>query len=129
MSNRQSKIGNLKFEAWVDEAIEALPRELRDSIENLAIKIQDHPTREQLRRWEIPDDEELLGFYEGVPQTERTADYGLVTPDIIHIFTEPIRQGCETEAQMRAEVRRTVWHEIAHYFGIDDERLEEMGRY
>ncbi len=129
MPNRKAHIANQKIEAWVDEALAALPPQLRERIENLAITIQLRATRAQLRRWEIPDDEELLGFYEGIPLSERTADYGLVPPDIIYIFSEPIRELCETEDKMRQEVRRTVLHEIAHYFGIADERLEELGKY
>ncbi len=129
MSNRQSQSGNRKFDAWVDEAMAALPPALAARIENLAVKIQPRATRAQRARWEIPDDEELLGFYEGIPLSERTTDYGLAPPDIIYIFSESIREGCATEDELREEVRRTVWHEVAHHFGIDDDRLEEMGRY
>ena len=127
--NSQSAIRNSQFERWVDEAIEALPPQLRERIENLAVQIQPRATRAQRKRWDIPAAEEPLGFYDGIPLSARTSDYGLVPPDIIYIFTEPIREMCATEAALREETRRTVWHEIAHYFGIDDERLEELGRY
>ncbi len=118
-----------KFERLVDEAMEQLPRALASRIENLAVKIQDRPTRAQLRRWDIPPDEELLGFYEGIPLTERTADYGMIAPDVIYIFQKPIEDACASEDEIRAEVRRTVRHEIAHHFGLDDQRLEELDRY
>lgn len=117
------------FENLVDEAMEQLPRTLASRIQNLAVKIQDRPTRAQSRRWDIEPDEELLGFYEGVPLTERTTDYSLVVPDVIYIFQKPIEESCASEEEIRAEVRRTVRHEIAHYFGIEDERLEELDRY
>jgi predicted Zn-dependent protease with MMP-like domain len=117
------------FEHLVDEAMEQLPRALASRIENLAVKIQDQPTRAQLRRWDVPDDEELLGFYEGIPLTERTTDYGMIAPDVIYIFQKPIEEACTSETEIRDEVRRTVRHEIAHHFGIDDERLEELDRY
>jgi predicted Zn-dependent protease with MMP-like domain len=117
------------FEKLVDEAMEQLPRALAARIENLAVKIQDRPTRAQLRRWDIPPDDELLGFYEGVPLTERTTNYGMIAPDVIYIFQEPIEESCASEQNIPAQVRRTVRHEIAHHFGIDDERLEELDRY
>lgn len=117
------------FEQLVDEAMEQLPRALASRIENLALKIQDQPTRAQLRRWDVPVDEELLGFYEGIPLTERTTDYGMIAPDVIYIFQKPIEEACASETEIRDEVRRTVRHEIAHHFGIDDERLEELDRY
>lgn len=106
-----------------------LPRALASRIENLAVKVQDRPTRAQLRRWDIPPDEELLGFYEGVPLTERTSGYGMIAPDVIYIFQKAIEESCASESEIRAEARRTVRHEIAHHFGIDDERLEELDRY
>jgi len=118
-----------EFEKLVDEAMTQLPRALASRIENLAVKIQDRPTRAQLRRWDIPPDEELLGFYEGIPLTERHSGYGLVTPDVIYIFQNAIEEVCSSEPEIRDEVRRTVRHEIAHHFGIDDERLEELDRY
>jgi predicted Zn-dependent protease with MMP-like domain len=82
-----------------------------------------------LRRWDIPADEQLLGFYEGVPLTERTSDYGLIAPDVIYIFQKAIEAECPSDEEIQNEVRRTVRHEIAHHFGIEDERLEELDRY
>jgi predicted Zn-dependent protease with MMP-like domain len=123
------EIENQKFESYVDEAMEQLPLALAAEIRNLAIRIQDEPTRAQLRRWDIPSDVELLGFYEGVPLTERTTDYSMILPDVIYIFLKPIAESCTSDEEVRAEVRRTVRHEIAHHFGIEDERLEELDRY
>ncbi len=118
-----------KFEQFVDEAMEQLPPALSDRIDNLAVRVENRPTSAQLRRWDVPLGTMLLGFYEGVPLPERTADYGLVPPDVIYVFQKSIEEICSSEDEIREEVRRTVWHEIAHHFGIDDERLEEMGRY
>ncbi len=118
-----------KFEQFVDEAMERLPHALSERINNLAVRIENRPTPAQLRRWDIPLGTTLLGFYEGVPLSERTSDYGLVPPDVIYVFQKPIEEICSTEEEIREEVRRTVWHEIAHHFGIDDERLEELDRY
>jgi len=118
-----------EFEKLVDEAMAQLPRALAARIENLAVKIQDSPTHAQLRRWEVSDHEELLGFYEGIPLTERTTDYGMIAPDVIYIFQKAIEESCANEPEIRDEVRRTVRHEIAHHFGMDDNRLEELDRY
>lgn len=118
-----------KFERFVDEAMQQLPPALSNRIDNLAVRVENRPTPAQLRRWDVPIGTMLLGFYEGVPLPDRTADYGLVPPDVIYVFQKAIEEICSTEDEIRDEVRRTVWHEIAHHFGIDDERLEEMGRY
>lgn len=117
------------FEQLVDDAMAQLPRALASRIENLAVKIQDRPTHAQLQRWVIQEDEELLGFYEGVPLSERTTGYAMVTPDIIYVFQRAIESTCAEEKDIRGEVQRTVRHEIAHHFGIDDDRLEELDRY
>ena len=118
-----------KFEQFVDEAMQQLPRALSEQINNLAVRVENRPTPAQLRRWDIPLGTTLLGFYEGVPLPERSADYGLVPPDVIYIFQKPIEEICSTEDEIREQVHQTVRHEIAHHFGIDDERLEELDRY
>jgi predicted Zn-dependent protease with MMP-like domain len=71
----------------------------------------------------------LFGLYEGVPRTERTSSYGMVLPDKITIFEGPIRRHTRSDDEMRRVVRRTVVHELAHHFGISDERLRELGAY
>ncbi len=71
----------------------------------------------------------LLGLYEGIPLTERTHGYGFVMPDKITIFQRPIESICRNDTQVVVEIKRVVRHEIAHHFGIDDDRLEELGRY
>lgn len=118
-----------RFEQLVDTAVEQLPRELSEKIDNLIVRVQNRPTPEQLRRWNIPLGTKLLGFYEGIPLTERTADYGLVPPDVIYIFQKPIQEICSNDDEIHEQVRQTVLHEIAHHFGIDDERLERLERY
>jgi predicted Zn-dependent protease with MMP-like domain len=116
---------NERFEALVDEAIESLPDEFKERMENVDIVIADRPTRSQLRK--LPRGHTLLGLYEGVPLTERTTNYGLVMPDKITIFKETIEERCRSDREVVTEVRRTVLHEIAHHFGIDDARLDELG--
>ena len=114
-----------RFEGLVSQAIDSLPGEFLDVLDNIDIVVEDEPTREQLGKLRHG---ELLGLYDGVPLTERDSGYGLVLPDKITIFQKPIESKCHTDAQIAREIRATIQHEIAHHFGISDEWLDEMGR-
>ena len=118
-----------KFEQLVATAINNLPDEFRERLENIDVVVADEPTRAQLRRSDLTRDETLLGLYEGVPLTDRSAGYSFVVPDKITIFQKSIEAACRNDAQVMVEIQRVVRHEIAHHFGIDDDRLEELGRY
>lgn len=118
----------VEFEQLVEEALATIPPALLEKVENLQIVVQDRPTAHQLRKAGIRRGT-LLGLYEGVPRTARTTHYGLVPPDKITIFQEPIEALCRTRAEVRACVARVVRHEIAHHFGLSDERLRELGAY
>ena len=117
-----------KFEHLVIKAVESLPEEFRERMDNVDVVVADEPTRRQLTKTERQRGETLLGLYEGVPLTERTHGYGFVVPDIITIFQRPIEEMCRSDTEIIAEVRKVVLHEIAHHFGISDERLRELGR-
>jgi predicted Zn-dependent protease with MMP-like domain len=118
-----------QFEQLVARAIESLPEEIRERLENIDVVVDEVPTREQLRSSGLSRNETLLGLYEGVPLTNRTHGYGFVMPDKITIFQRPIEASCRNEAQITSKIQQVVRHEIAHHFGIDDDRLEELGRY
>jgi len=109
-----------EFEGWVQDAIDSLPADIADLIDNVAFVIEEEP----------PPGENLLGLYRGIPQTRRTSRYGGVLPDVITIYRGPLERyyGGSREV-LHAQVRRTVLHEIAHHFGISDERLVELDRY
>lgn len=115
-----------RFESLVAKAIEDLPQEFLDMLENVDIVVEDYPTPEQLRKSEMGHDETLLGLYEGVPQTRRTSGYNMVLPDKITIFKKPIEAKCTNDDQVYSEVKKTLKHEMAHHFGISDERLREI---
>jgi predicted Zn-dependent protease with MMP-like domain len=115
-----------RFEELVTEAVEHLPEEFLDRLENIDIVVADEPTRDQLRQNDTESGDTLLGLYEGVPLTSRTSHYSFI-PDKITIFQKPIEAICHSDSEIVAEIRRVVLHEIAHHFGIDDERLEELG--
>lgn len=118
------------FAQLVEEALAEIPDALWENISNLAIVIEEWPTAAQSASVGLSRHGLLLGLYEGVPLTVRSHSYGMVTPDKITIFRGPILRVCPPEdAAIRAQVRRTVLHEIAHHFGISDERLHEIGAY
>lgn len=118
-----------QFEALVDEAFAAIPEAYREAIENLAIVVEDFPDRWTMSAAHVNSPYGLLGFYHGVPKTERTQNYANVTPDKISIYRQPILAQCKNDDEIRGLVKRVVHHEIAHYFGIDDDRLVEIGAY
>jgi len=117
------------FEALVAEALETLPEFFREKLNNVVVLVEDWPDRETLRLAGARSPAALLGFYHGIPLTERTSGYNLVAPDEIIIYQKPIERVCRTKAEIIAQVRRTVMHEIAHHFGISDARLREIGAY
>jgi predicted Zn-dependent protease with MMP-like domain len=118
------------FEQLVAEALDDLPPFFQERMENVELLVRPWPTRADLDEVGLPAGFTLLGLYHGIPLTERTRGYNLVTPDTITLFQGPIEgaAGRDPEA-IRAQVRRTVIHEIAHHFGINDDRLHELGAY
>lgn len=128
---RQSlKIPPRKFEQLVAEALDDLPPFFQEKLENVEVLVQVWPTPHELRSVGLSRGYMLLGVYHGIPLTERTQGYNLVTPDTVTLFQGPIElvAGSDHE-QIREQVRHTVIHEIAHHFGISDERLRELGAY
>lgn len=117
----------LRFFGLVRRALADLPPPYRDWIENVDVVVERRPRRRQLQEAGLGAHDVLFGLYEGVPLTERSSSYGMVLPDKITIFQEPLEQEFSNDAELVAEVRRTVLHELAHHFGIDDEQLERLG--
>ena len=116
-----------RFEELVIRAVESLPEELKERLDNVDVIVVDKPSPDQLEKSDRKRGEILLGLYEGVPLIHRHSSYGLVAPDKITIFQKAIESVCHTEDQMVREIRRVVLHEIAHHFGISDDRLRELG--
>ena len=110
-----------EFEKLVDAALEELPPDIADKSDNVAVVVEDRPNREQ-----APDGD-LLGLYEGISLADRGIDYAGVMPDRVTIFMEPHLAMGLREHDLRAEIRTTVLHEMAHHLGIDDDRLHELG--
>lgn len=107
------------FEGLVSDALDALPDEVLDLLDNVAVIVEDDPPA---------DDPQLLGLYEGVPLTDRTGEWDAMSlPDRIIVFRHSTLAICETAADVAREVHTTIVHEIAHFHGINEERIEELG--
>ena len=115
-----------KFEELVMMVISELPSEFQELLDNVDIIVEEWPTAQQLKSVGLKKRQELLGLYEGTPRTMRGQNYNLVLPDKITIFQKPLESQCRSNTELKTEIARTVKHEIAHYFGMDDERLSEI---
>jgi predicted Zn-dependent protease with MMP-like domain len=107
-----------RFDALVEGALDDIPDELARHVRNVVVLVEDEPPE---------DDPDLLGLYVGVALTERDGGVLPGLPDQVFVFRQPLLDYCDTEEQLREEVRITVVHEVAHHFGIDDDRLHDLG--
>ena len=118
MNTMAVEISDEDFDEAVGDALDGIPEALMHALDNVVVLVEDDP----------PDSEpDLLGLYEGVPLTDRDSDYGGVLPDAIFLFRNPLKRMCETREELIEEIRVTVIHEIAHFFGIEDDHLDELG--
>lgn len=112
------------FEELVAQALDSLPDHLAEALTNVEVVVEDEPPAEYLAT--LPSGHTLLGHYHGVPLTKR-GNYGGVLPDKISIYRGPITRMARTPERIQEQVRKTVLHEIGHYFGIEEDRLHELG--
>jgi predicted Zn-dependent protease with MMP-like domain len=115
-----------EFEELVRKAVEQIPDDFLAIMNNVDIQVRRRPTKRQLKGLRLGSGENLLGLYEGTPVTERT-DYNMTLPDVISVFQGSIEEMCSTEREVVTQVRETVIHEVAHYFGITDVELQAWG--
>jgi predicted Zn-dependent protease with MMP-like domain len=115
-----------KFEAVVADALRSIPKPFRDAMQNIAIVVEDEPSRALLREMEIDPPDTLFGLYQGVPLTERRWDYGNTLPDRILLFQGPHEREAADDDDLIASVGETLIHEIGHYFGMSEEQIEEI---
>jgi len=106
------------FDEAVSQALDQVPQEFMDMLDNVVILVEDEPDG---------PDKDLLGLYEGIPLSERDSYYGVVLPDHIFIYRGPLKRMCESKEELVEEIGVTVVHEIAHFFGIEDDHLDELG--
>ena len=111
-------IDEAAFDDLVSVALDGVPPELADLMDNVVVLVEAEPP---------PEDPDLLGLYDGVPLTERDSSYTFLPPDRIFVYRGPLTRMCETAEELVDEVRITVVHEIAHHFGIDDRALHDLG--
>lgn len=128
MAARRARIGARRFETLVEEALDAIPGEFARHLSNVTVLIEAEPTNGQIRSAGLdPRRDTLFGLYEGVALPERPHDFAGEPPDRIWIFRGPILDECRTEDEVRREIEITVVHEIAHFFGLDEDRVRALG--
>ncbi|MBI4142308.1 metallopeptidase family protein [Candidatus Uhrbacteria bacterium] len=123
------RVSRSVFGEIVASAFARIPEHIRNRFRNVAIIVEDAPTPAQLRECDVPSHETLYGYYDGVPLTEREGDGEPTLPDRVYIFQCPLEEDCATPEELTEEVERTIRHELAHHLGIEDDRLEELGKY
>ncbi len=116
-----------EFRKLVREAVASLPQDLLSRVHNVDVVIETRPTARDRKLAGVGPGGLLLGLYHGIPLTKRGEYYNLVAPDKISIYQEHIEAVCHDDDEVREQIRKTVLHELGHYFGIDDERLHELG--
>lgn len=114
------------FEKLISEAMDELPEGYIRRLNNVAVTYADDPTPEQRHKLQLRGGQSLYGLYEGVPRTKRNAGYNLVLPDKITIFKNPILSQVRTVPELKQQIKHTLWHEIAHHYGLDHDRIHEL---
>jgi len=117
-----------RFAQLVSQALDELPDDFLEQMDNIEIVVEDEPSPRQLKKLRIKNPIELLGLYEGTPQTIRNTNYNLVPPDKITLFKTAIESRCNSDKEIEAEIETTLRHEIAHYFGMEDAELYRIER-
>jgi predicted Zn-dependent protease with MMP-like domain len=115
-----------RFTTLVVRVLDELPLEFQSRLENVDVVVVDWPTSRQLSSLKLRSRDQLLGLYEGVPQTKRGRHYGMVAPDKITIFQKPIEARAQSEKEIEMEIEKVVRHEIAHHFGSSEETLRRL---
>ena len=121
-----TSISREQFQNLVLQALSDLPEDIRHSLQNVDVVVDDVASMSQIVGTGIENAMDLLGLYEGIPLTERYG-YDMVLPDKVTLFQKPIESICDTQEQMAEEISKTLIHEIAHHFGLDDDHLDRLG--
>lgn len=120
------RLSRRRFQQLVEEALEEVPEPFRRALQNVHVVVEDWPSPEQLASVGLPEDGLLFGLYEGTPLMERGTEAPLL-PDRITLFQRTLEEACDTEEALREEIRKTLLHELGHYFGLDEDRLAQLG--
>ncbi|HEY5695596.1 MAG TPA: metallopeptidase family protein [Candidatus Saccharimonadales bacterium] len=114
------------FNALITRVMDELPQEYINGLDNVAITYADDPTPEQIHKMKLDNQQLLLGLYEGIPLTQRGAGYTFVLPDKITLFKNQILASVRNEAELFERIKRTLWHEIAHFYGLNHARIDAL---
>lgn len=114
------------FDALITRAMDELPEKYIKGLDNVVITMADDPTAGQLAKMKIDKRSLLLGLYEGIPLTKRGANYNFVLPDKITLFKNSILAVSDSDKDIFEQIKRTLWHEIAHYYGLDHEQMDRL---
>ncbi len=117
-----------EFDVLITRAMDELPEKYIKGLDNVAIVMADDPTTDQLAKMKVDRHSLLLGLYEGIPLTKRGANYNFVLPDKITLFKNSILAISDNEEGLFEQIKRTLWHEIAHYYGLGHDRIDEIQR-
>jgi len=120
------EISDEVFSALMAECLDELPQEYVEGLDNVLITYEDLPTNEQRKKQKLGPNQTLLGLYEGIPLTKRGAGYQFVLPDKITLFKWPLVNESRDEEELKSNVKHTLWHEIAHYYGLGHKRIHEI---
>lgn len=119
-------VSDQEFDAIISRAMEELPQEYISRLNNVVVVYEDDPSPLQREKLKLRCDQSLFGLYEGIPMTKRGAGYNLVLPDKITIFKNPILSASTDLASFKKQVKHTLWHEIAHFYGLDHDRIHHL---
>jgi predicted Zn-dependent protease with MMP-like domain len=115
-----------QFDALITTALDELPQERISGLQNVAITVDDEPSADQSEKIRLRGDQTLLGLYEGIPLTKRGNGYNFVLPDKITLFKNALCYRASTLEELKDEIKHTLWHEIAHYYGLDHEQIYKL---
>lgn len=115
-----------QFEKMINQSLDTLPKKYVTRLKNVAIVTANEPSQEQRKKLHLHDGQTLYGLYEGIPLTQRGAGYNLILPDIITIFKHPLEWSSHSLSDLQEQVRHTLWHEIAHYFGLNHKHIHRL---
>jgi predicted Zn-dependent protease with MMP-like domain len=121
------KLNSRQFDQIVQQALDRIPARFRETMDNLLITVEQRPSRELLEEMDLPPDEPLFGVFEGVPLPERSIVEPPLYPDRIILFQQPLQQVCRSLEELESEIEITVVHELAHYLGMDEAELQDLG--
>jgi predicted Zn-dependent protease with MMP-like domain len=120
-------ISEEEFHEYVELAIETIPDSFKEKLENIIFIVEDYPSENDLERLGMSDRRYLLGLYSGIPYTHRSTWYAGTTPDRIILFQKNIESLCSTKEQLKEKIREVMVHEVAHYFGMNEDEIKEAG--